>query len=82
MNIFFFDFNNNINILFNNLNISFKAIFNLNNNSNINNEEIIKEIIDEVDVVIEHLEEIKNNYNYIYSNKDIYIDNGNKQLFD
>jgi hypothetical protein len=78
MNIFFFDFNNNINILFNNLNISFKAIFNLNNNSNINNEEII----DEVDVVIKYLEEIKNNYNYIYSNKDIYIDNGNKQLFD
>ena len=82
MNIFFFDFNNNINILFNNLNISFKAIFNLNNNCNINNEEIIKEIIDEVNIVIKYLEEIKNNYNYIYCNKDIYIDNGNKELFD
>jgi hypothetical protein len=74
MHIFFSDLNNNINILFNDLNICFKKIFNINNNN--------EEIIQILNIIIKDLEEIKNNYNSIYSNKDIYLDNADKELFD
>ena len=63
MHIFFSDLNNNINILFNDLNIYFKKIFNINNNN--------EEIIQTLNIIIKDLEEIKNNYNSIYLNKDI-----------
>src|SRR4051812_1745791 len=70
------DFNNNINLLFNNLNICFKNIFCTNNYTD--NEELINNNLNKI---ILHMQEIKDNYNYLLFNKYAYINYREKELF-